>query len=223
MRTKIIKKVLLDTSNKAFWASSGKPSYVLLTVDYFNKTIDYEVVGGTMPAFESLVSLLLNDRDVVKLMKEYINGKGRKYPCRLRARQGMSGCIDFDLCIPRSPRGIEPGPSSLALFKEGKQYKKAFSMRITCAWKIETEDSPIYIGDLVDLFRMMASPKHNVEYNSTMFYSYQFNNWHEYLDYIKNSPKKFKYLPLKEDRHLGDVFYPDPEYPDTLDEEEEDI
>lgn len=103
-----------------------------------DSAVGYKHCNGAMPAADDVLCLLLADKDVRRMGREYALKKRQK-PYYIDHYTGMSGCTDFYINFVEFFCG------------EWHIVRRKKLLHISCADKVNEEIPLMYIGDFVEL------------------------------------------------------------------------
>lgn len=133
MRNCVVKKVMVNGFSG--WTDNPNRAFLVFEVDHNAHRIKMDYEGSNID-FGILYNLCMSDKDLREEIKWGIQVK-RKYPAKVTVRNGMSGCIDYEL------RSFECDPEFIPYFKG---YTMA-RLHISCFGKIEPRFE-MWSGDL---------------------------------------------------------------------------
>lgn len=123
----------MKVAKKIKWNEAG---YGWLVIEEEN--VGYKHCNGKMPYAYDVLCLMLADKDVRRLIRDYAHSN-RKKVYYIDCKEGMSECMDFYIVFPEFFGG------------EWHVVKRKKLMHVSCSYKINEEIPPMYIGDFVEL------------------------------------------------------------------------
>ncbi len=102
------------------------------------ENVGYKHCNGEMPYAYDVLCLMLADKDVRQLIRDYAQSK-RKKVYYIDCKEGMSECMDFYIIFPEFFGG------------EWHIVKRKKLMHVSCFTKINEEIPLMYIGDFVEM------------------------------------------------------------------------
>lgn len=118
----------------------GKKGKAVIIIDHEHKTIDVDIIGGLDPMAWDVLLLLLSDKDVRMLIREYQQDGHRDLPFALRVSCGSSGRSDIYIN---------------SYTKYGLQISGKKLLHISGYGKLNEGFQKMWVGDFVELMVFM--------------------------------------------------------------------